>query len=71
MEIKVLCVSIYASYSTPFSHVLLWKASDTPQGKKNVDRERLWHMFVFHGVRGNNSYSWLSPGNDSMLQFIA
>lgn len=41
MEIKIICVLVYASYSTPFSHVSFWQASDTPQGEKMAVEESL------------------------------
>lgn len=47
MEIKgFFCVSVYASYSTPFSHVLFWQASDTPQGEKSQMRKAWVYLCV-------------------------
>lgn len=73
MEIEILCVLVYASYSTPYSHVSFWQASDTLQGGKKMQLRKAWACIcVFRSdcVR-KYSYSWLIPSNYSAFQFIA
>lgn len=42
MKIKILFFfSVYASYSTSFSYVSFWQASETPEGGKKAVKEGL------------------------------
>lgn len=71
MEIKIICVLVYASYSTPFlmfpfgKYLILY-------GGKNGSWGRHGLVCVFRGgCLRKYSYSWLIPSNYSLLQFIA